>query len=85
MALSEKQKILIEFAYKNENKINKTQAVELIGNSYYCNENKHVGDILSRMVNSGLLTRIKNGHFEISKTKKQTTNGIINPNQLELL
>lgn len=83
--IGDKQKELLSFALKNENKISKQQAVELIGYSYYCNAKKHVGDVLSRMVNSGLLTRIRNGHFEINMNKKQTSSGIVNLNQTELL
>ena len=83
--ISDKQKQILSFASNNDGNISKSQAVELIGSCYYCNEKKHVGDVLSRMVKSGLLTRIKNGNFKISETKKQTTNGIVNPNQLNLL
>lgn len=83
--ISEKQKSILDFASKNENKISKKQAVSLIGGCYYCNEKKHVGDVLSRMVNSKLLNRIKNGHFEINTNRTQTVKGIIIPNQLELL
>ena len=31
--------------------------------SYYCNANKHLGEILSRMVKSGKIERIKKGLF----------------------
>jgi len=85
MKPSPKQKQILAFAIKNENRITKKQAVELIGNTYYHNASKHVGDVLSRMVNSKLLKRIKNGLFEINNEKKQTVKGISNPNQLELL
>lgn len=81
--ISEKQRTILDFAIKNNNKITKKQAIEILGNCYYCNAQKHVGDILSRMVKSQLLKRIKNGFFEI-KTKKTVVN-IINPSQLELL
>ena len=85
MAISEKQKQILEFAFKNENKITKTEAFELIGGCYYCNASKHVGDVLSRMVKSKLLNRVKNGSFEINTNRTQTVTGIIIPNQLELL
>jgi|GEM_PF-1958904 len=84
-APSKKQKQIIDFILQNDNKITKQQAVELIGACYYCNASKHVGDVLSRMVQSKLLNRIKNGLFEINQDKKQTVQGISNPNQLELL
>ena len=85
MALTPKQKQIVEFANSNNRQITKKQAVDLIGGCYYCNESKHVGDVLSRMVNSGLLKRLKNGHFQISEKKTETVKNIINPNQLELL
>jgi len=37
------------------------------------------------MVNSNLLKRVKNGHFEIELKRNQTVTNVINPNQLELL
>jgi len=83
--IGDKQKMLLDFAFKNNNKITKKQAVELIGSFYYCNEQKHVGDVLSRMVNSNLLKRIKNGEFEINSNKTQTVKGVLIPNQLNLL
>lgn len=79
------QKAIINFANSNNGKINKDQAVELIGKFYYCNERKHVGDVLSRMVKNNLLKRIKNGFYEINQNKQQTVKGIINPDQLNLL
>jgi predicted transcriptional regulator of viral defense system len=85
MSLTPKQKKILEFASSHEKQITKKQAFELIGGCYYCNASKHVGDVLSRMVNSGLLKRLKNGHFEISEKKTETVKNIINPNQLELL
>lgn len=85
MKPSSKQKQILDFALKNENRITKKQAVELLERYYFLNAQKHVGDVLSRMVNSKLLKRIKNGLFEINNDKKQTVKGISNPNQLELL
>lgn len=83
--LSKKQRTILDFALKNESKITKIQAVDLIGSCYYHNAQKHVGDVLSRMVKSKLLKRVKNGLFEINTDRKQTVKGIIIPNQLELL
>lgn len=80
---SENQKIILRFAIKNNNQITKKQAVELMGHNYYHNGEKYVGEVLSRMVKSQLLKRIKNGLFEIQT--KQTVANIVNPNQLELL
>lgn len=72
--MTPKQKQIFDFATKNENQITKKQAVALIGGHYYYNAPKHVGDILSRMVKSQLLKRIKNGIFEINKNTLQDEN-----------
>lgn len=44
-------------------------AVRWIGRSYYANERKHTGDVLSRMVKSGLLKREKPGVFVLVRTR----------------
>ena len=85
MKPSAKQKQILEFALKNENRITKNQAIDLIGHYYFLNSQKYVGEVLSRMVKSKMLKRIKNGLFEISNERKQTAKEISNPNQLELL
>ena len=81
--ITEKQKKILQFAYNNENKVTSKNALELIGNDYYCNSEKYVSEVLSRMVKSGLLKRVKKGSFEI--LKKQTVYNISNPNQFNLL
>lgn len=74
------QKILFEHT-KSNSQMTKVEAVELIGKSYYCNADKHVGDVLSRMVKSGLLKRIKPGLFELGDRTNKTA---IPQNQLDL-
>lgn len=83
--LSNKQLQILAFASLNKNQITKKQPVELLEHYYFLNAQKYVGEVLSRMVNTGLLKRIKNGLFEISGDRKQTVKGIPNPDQLELL
>lgn len=62
----------------------KQEIIKGAGLYYYHNGNKHAGDVLSRMVKSGLLIRVKNGVFKLgSGNKKQ--NIVINPNQLDLI
>lgn len=82
--ITENQKIIFEYAYKNDNKISKQKAVELIGGSYYANAKKHVGDVLSRMVNSGKLKRVRNGHFELNIICRIQCNRFVDPNQLNI-
>lgn len=82
MALSYKQIAVIQFAHSNNGTIIKKQAMTLI-DDYYYNGAKHVGDILSRMVNAGLLIRESPGKFKIG-TGTISKEGIINPNQITL-
>jgi len=83
--VSEKQRIILDYASKNDNKISKKEAIVLIGHNYFLNAEKYVGEVLSRMVNSNLLKRVKNGQFEIELKRKQTVTNVVNSNQLELL
>jgi len=69
MALSEKQKKVLEYARAHDGKITKKEAMDII-DTHYHNGEKHVGDVLSRMVNAGLLIREKLGHFRIGKGRQ---------------
>lgn len=69
MGLTEHQRTILNHALANDNRITKKEAVSLIDRWYYCNADKHVGDVLSRMVNSGLLTRESPGKFLVGKGK----------------
>lgn len=78
--MTPKQMILFEYC-REHTEITKRKAIELIGHTYYINAPKHVGDILSRMVKSGLFKRIKPGVFALGqRTKKES----IPENQLKL-
>jgi hypothetical protein len=50
--------------FKNAESFTLTEAVNLVGKFYYCNERFHVGNILSRMVKGGVLIRLKKGVFK---------------------
>ena len=81
MALTEHQTKIINYANSKGGIITKKEACGLF--NYYANGSKHTGDVLSRMVNSNILKRIKNGVFEVS-TGKKTESEQIDPNQLEM-
>jgi len=81
MANTPKQQAVLEFCYKN-GEITKQQAMSLI-NDYYYNGAKHVGDVLSRMVNSGLLKRVKPGVFQLGNGAKKGPE-TLDENQLSL-
>lgn len=77
------QKKIIAFAMQNNRHITKKQAVELLGHCYYCNPSFHVGNTLSRMVKSGILARVKPGHFRLLQCP-QGMPVTVDPNQLML-
>lgn len=64
--LTEKQKKVVKYCQDHDGKITKKEAMTII-NTHYCNGSKHVGDSLSRMVNAGILIRIKPGHFQLGR------------------
>jgi hypothetical protein len=57
-----KPQAILEYLRDHET-ITKKEAVVLIGGSYYCNAAFHVGNVLSRMVKSRLIARIKPGLY----------------------
>lgn len=63
--------------------LTKAEIIEGAGLFYYHNGSKHAGDVLSRMVKSGLLIRIRKGVFKLGNGKKQKI--VINPNQTTFL
>jgi hypothetical protein len=68
--MTPEQKQIIAILQANGGEATKTQVVKEIGRNYYCNGEKHVGQRLSRMVNAGLLIRVKPGVFKIGKGSK---------------
>ena len=74
--MTPEQKEIIAFAQKNGGEFTKRQLVEAIGNNYYCNGEKHLGDRLSRMVNAQLLERVKPGVFKVGTGKKNKPSNI---------
>lgn len=76
--------VLFWLAQQNGGEITKKQAVEAIGGRYFCNAEKHVGDVLSRMVNRRILARIKPGYFKLIGTGKNGRPMENNPNQSNL-
>lgn len=82
MKLTVKQQKVVNFINRSEDKqITKKQAVELI-DDHYCNGDKHVGEVLSRMVKSGTLERVKNGVFKIGSGKSKKVFIVENQNDL---
>jgi len=70
MKLTPQQTQILQDARANGGTITKKQIVESYGRCYFHNGAKHLGEILSRMVNSGLLIREKPGVFTVGTGKK---------------
>ncbi|WP_418360194.1 hypothetical protein [Sphingobacterium detergens] len=83
MALTLNQRKIVDYARQNDNKITKKEACALI--PFYHNTDKHVGVILSRMVKSGMIIRLKPGHFKLSNGQKTAKAQLTIENQLNLL
>lgn len=75
--MTPEQKQIIAILQANGGEATKSQVVKQIGGNYYCNGENHVGQRLSRMVNAGLLIRVKPGVFKIGKGTKSKPSTII--------
>jgi len=65
MRLTTSQKKVLQLAQNMDGMVVSSTIVEALGGQYYSNPEKHVGDIVSRMVKSGLLIRVKPGVFRL--------------------
>jgi len=83
MKASENQLLVMQYLF-GKGDVSKSKMMEEMGidNWYYCNSEKHFGDILSRMVNSGFITRVKKGVYKLNET--QTSRSYVSPNQITL-
>jgi len=61
----------------------KAEIVALRSGQYYRNADKYIGDRLSRMVNAGMIERVKPGVFRIGSGKKSGSDPV-NENQTKL-
>ena len=84
MTATKTQKQIIQFAHANGGQITKREAVDLFSHRYFINESHYVGEILSRMVNAGMLTRIKPGVFELGGKVQKSGSVETAKNQLTL-
>lgn len=83
MALSEHQASILKYLRSVEC-ATKQQIYENSTMSYYHNWQKHAGDVLSRMVKQGLITRTKTGVYAIRGTGRKQSIEVENPNQVKL-
>lgn len=83
----DRQKEIIDVFLKSDKEVLTKQEIIKLGNiSYYYNTSFHAGNTLSRMVNNGLLERVKKGSYKLSgrQNKFFKSDVIANPNQTEL-
>lgn len=84
MSKVEDKRAIIVAHVVQHGRITKSEAVQLVGSTYYCNADKHVGDILSRLVNVGVLIREKPGVFVVGSlsAKGKRSDGVKNHPEL---
>jgi hypothetical protein len=68
--MTPEQKEIVAILQQHGGEVTKAQVVKAIGGDYYANGAKHVGDRLSRMVNAGILVRVKPGVFTLGTGRK---------------
>lgn len=81
--MTPEQKQIMAILQANGGEVTKAQVVEAIGGDYYCNGSFHVGNSLSRMVNSGILIRVNPGVFKIGRGNRSKPSTADN-NQISL-
>lgn len=82
MRLSSKQRAILSLFYEH-NELTKKQIVEEFGHWYYRNEAKHLGDVLTRMVNKRLIHRIKKGVYHIGPQKSSEAPNLFNQKNIQ--
>ena len=70
MALSNNQAEILRFVQANGGKATTTQVLEQFGSNYFCNAETHLGAVVGRMVNAGLLVRERRGVYALGSGKK---------------
>jgi hypothetical protein len=75
--MTDSQEAIIKLCQANGGNLTKKQVVDAFGHWYYANAAFHIGNMISRMVNAGLLIRVKNGVFKLGKGNNPNKNQII--------
>lgn len=71
--MSNQKKVLECFNGNRELELSKQDIIKMAGLYYYHNTDKHAGEVLSRMVKSGLLKRVKKGVYTLGGGIKKKT------------
>jgi hypothetical protein len=81
--LSEKQSFILGLLESKE-QITKKEVCSYLARRYYHNGEKYIGEVLSRMVQRGILKRVKPGVFKKGRLNYLGKKGKIDPNQKSL-
>ena len=68
--LTPQQSAILALAREHGGTVTSKQVQENFAHNYHCNGEKHLGTILSRMVEANLLVRVKKGVFQVGTGKK---------------
>lgn len=80
-----RDEILRMAASNPDRTISKREINEALSGYYYFNGDKHLGNIVSRLVSSGHLIRIKRGVYKLAdKASVNSSSKPVNKNQLNL-
>lgn len=65
---SKKQNEIVSLLRATGRPMTKKELVEAFGHWYYLNQSKHLGELLGRMVNRGLIYRPERGYYALGQT-----------------
>lgn len=71
--MTHNQKVIINFLHSHK-EATLDEAVKLIGGGIYANKSRYVSLAMSRMVKSGLITRISPGLFKLNGPQEKQGN-----------
>ena len=72
-----KQTAIVHLLREKKEPIRKSELLDHFGGWYYHNAPKHLGDLLSRMVKSGLLHRPKRGYYALGNNATASNQGTL--------
>lgn len=70
--MSKKQQQILSVLREQKAAMTKSELLEHFGTWYHHNAAKHLGDVLGRMVEVGLIYRPKRGYYEVGAEVKET-------------
>ena len=71
--MTDKQKKIIDLANKQGGTVTKREAVLELKDDYFHDPDRYIGMVLTRMVNSGMLVRLKHGVYSVPENSGTNT------------